>query len=203
MNTHIPPTDPISTDPSRENPPVSTAPNDATGAVVVLVDEHQEQTERHAQQLLYRAADQLHRHGWRRGAYWPDSYLFARYIDGDPCCALGALAVADGITSYDAANWALTARPGLALAVDVLTAQINRDREPYGHVVDVADWNDDLERTATEVITTMRAAAQRLGQSAETSASARSGAPSAKNAHQAGPAVPNHQRSTSEGPHHV
>jgi hypothetical protein len=182
---------------------------------VVLADALAELIERQAQRLLYRAAEQLQRHGWRRGAYWPDSYLFAHYIHGDPCCALGALAVADGITTYDAANRALTSRPALALAVDALASEINRNTDDQDHVADVADWNDDLDRTATEVITTIRAAARRLSKPADpaavlaaftdTPAPARSGAPSAKNAHQTGPAAhpePNHQRSTSEEPTH-
>ena len=201
---------------------MSTAPDTPpTGPVVVLVDELQELTERHAQQLLSRAAERLERHGWRRGAYWPDSYLFAPYIEGDPCCALGALVVADGINTYHEANWALTTRPALALAVDALTCEINRDTEDREHITDVADWNDDPTRTAAEVITGMRAAARRLAEPVDpaavlaafgdlldpgarpgTSAPALSGAPSAKNAHQTGPATANHQRSTSEEPTH-
>ena len=229
MKAHTPPTT-NTPNPSRETPPVSTAstnpaPNSPSTdpparPTVVVVDELHELHEHHAQQLLSRAADRLERHGWRRSAYWPDSYVFAPYVEGDPCCALGALVVADGIATYEAANWALTARPALALAVDALAAEINRNADDRDHVVDVADWNDDPGRTATEVITAMRAAADRLaapvdpaavltafgdlftatGINPGMSASALSGAPSAKNAHQAGPASPNHQRTTSEEP---
>ncbi|WP_445187001.1 DUF6197 family protein [Pseudonocardia sp. Cha107L01] len=143
---------------------------------------------------------------------------------GRPVLALGALAVGFGVDTYQCANWVFTARPVLALALDALAAEINANCADGEYAPDVAAWNDHPERTATEVITAMRRAAGRLGQppdpgavlatfsalfdtstepGAGTDAVALPGAPSAKNAPQAGPATANHQRSTSEDQPHV
>jgi hypothetical protein len=160
-----------------------------------------EPLERRAGRLLAAAAERLARHGWRQGDYWPDSHEFAPYVEGDPCCALGALGVADHMTTSTHLNAALHSRAALAVAVDTLLAEINQGRAGHEHVTDVAAWNDDPARTAGEVIAVMRAAAHRiltdLGE-AERLADL-SGVPSVKNAHQTGPvSTANHQRSTSE-----
>ncbi|HZD14894.1 MAG TPA: hypothetical protein VE196_07155 [Pseudonocardiaceae bacterium] len=198
---HHPPNTPP--DNPRETPPVNTPPTTATTESATEPVGTVEQSHRlHASALLERAADRLAGHGWQQGGYWPDSYVYAPYVEGDPCCALGALAVAAGLNTYQETTVALlTSRPGLALAlaVDALTIEVNRDlRDGEWHAPDIADWNDDPARTAGEVIDAMRATARRL--------TACSGVPSAQDAHPGEPTQPHHQpshqRSTSQEPTH-
>jgi hypothetical protein len=225
MNTHRPPDSPTpALTTAMETTPMRTARTAAIRAGWILLDGLQQLTENRAQQLLLDSADRLERFGWRQGEYWPNACIASPYVEGDPCCALGALAVGFGVDTYDCANWAFTARPVLALALDTLATEINADCADGEHAPDVAAWNDDPERTATEVIAAMHHAAGRLGQppdpgavlatfsalfdgaqpGAGTDVVALPGAPSAKNAHQAGPTTsPNHQRSTSQENLHV
>jgi hypothetical protein len=223
MNTHQSPDSPTPA-PTEESPVRTARRRKAIRAGWVLRDGLEQLTAAHAQQLLLDSADRLERCGWGQGKYWPDACIETPYVEGDLCCALGALAVGFGVDTYQCANWAFTARPVLALAIDTLAAEINAECADGEHAPDVAAWNDDPERTATEVITAMRSAAGRLGQppdpgavlatfsalfdtgtepGAGTDAVALPGAPSAKNAPQAGPATANHQRSTSEDQPHV
>ncbi|HEY9415440.1 MAG TPA: hypothetical protein VIQ30_11825 [Pseudonocardia sp.] len=143
-------------------------------------------------ELLRRAAELIEQRGLFQHEWWPDA-LPAHgeqprdYIDGDPCCAIGALAVAAGAWQVGSVHRALTNLPALAAANDALHAAM-----PPG-VAFVAAWNDQPGRTAGEVAEVMRSAASRLD------TNARPGGPSAKTFHRAGANhIPNHQDDSKE-----
>ena len=49
-------------------------------------------------ETLDRAADHIEQHGWHQGYFWPNDgheLGYPPYVDGDPCCALGAIAVVE------------------------------------------------------------------------------------------------------------
>lgn len=98
-------------------------------------------------ETLYKAAEHIEVHGWHQGYYWPhpDLSLEPPYIDGDPCCALGAISVVEG---SDPVIEATPAMEELALYLGMNT-------------VLVADWNDMGYRTKEEVLAALRGAALR------------------------------------------
>jgi hypothetical protein len=122
---------------------------------------HDTKTSQHAAELLAVAADRVERCGLFQGEYWPinpDERI--GYVDGDPCCALGALAVAAGFDDAALADTALDSRPELILAIDTLTERI--DGPPAGEPAAVPAWNDHPGRTHLEVARALRAAAEQL-----------------------------------------
>jgi hypothetical protein len=149
-------------------------------------------TEQRAAVLLAQAAELIEQRGWWQGDLWPEAADNLPYVIGDPCCVLGALAVASGVWHYDQVT-ELFRRPDYVVAVEALITQINAGQPESEHVRDIYTWNDNPRRTAGEVVRTLRAAAHRLDNT-------RSGGPSAKTFHQAG--SPNHQIASKET-HHV
>ncbi len=156
--------------------------------------------------LLRAAADRIDRYGLFQGEYWPitPGGISAGYIPGDPCCALGALAVAAGYDDALLADAALDARPELVAATDALTAQLN----PCARAAQVSVWNDHPGRTATEVTAALRAAAAALDPDEPdppptAHLSAGLGGPSATSFHRAGPASSTHQHGTRQETRHV
>lgn len=151
-------------------------------------------------ELLRAAADRIDRFGLFQGEYWPitPGGISAGYIQGDPCCALGALAVAAGYDDALLADAALDARPELVAATDALTAQLNL----CAPVAPVSVWNDHPGRTATEVTAALRAAAAALDppepDPPPTDLPAACGGPSAKSFPAAGAASSTHQHDTRE-----
>lgn len=85
-----------------------------------------------AREILLAAADHLERYGWVKNM---------RGGPGAPCCTVGAIAVA---CNND--------EPLYSEACQVLREHLNVRR--------LTDWNDTRSRTADEVITAMRAAAE-------------------------------------------
>jgi hypothetical protein len=144
--------------------------------------------------LLRQAAELIEQRGLHRHAWWPDACSTPSdeepldYIEGDPCCAIGALAVAAGVWQVNSVQWALTELPALAVANDALHAAM-----PPG-VAFVAAWNDQPGRTAGQVAEAMRSAATQLDTCP--------GGPSAKTFHRAGAnPTPNHQDDSKESLH--
>lgn len=90
-------------------------------------------------EVLEAAADEIERSGHLKGDYWQDWALWSV----GPCCAVGAIRRACG-SQYDV--------PAVDHAVTAMERHINRD---------VGAWNDAPERTATEVIAALRAAADK------------------------------------------
>ena len=143
--------------------------------------------------LLRRAAELIEQFGLHQGEWWPNACSDPPgkppqdYIGGDPCCAVGALAVAAGVRHVRSVQRALTELPALAVANDALHAAMPRGT-PF-----VASWNDHPDRVADEVAALMRSAATQL------EVVARHGGPSAETFHQAGAAAfPNHQDDSKE-----
>lgn len=99
-------------------------------------------------ETLYRAAEHIETYGWHQGYYWPHSDRLSiepPYIDGDPCCALGAIAVVEGADpTIDTTG-----------AMEELADYVGET--PAG----VADWNDAGSRTKEEVLAALRGAALR------------------------------------------
>ncbi len=157
--------------------------------------------------LLRAAADRIDRCGLFQGEYWPIAPGEAPgpYVEGDPCCAHGALAVAAGWDYAPQADTALDTYWELVTATDALATCI-QDRA--GEPVSVAGWNDHPDRTAAEVTAALRAAARALDPDEPdppptVHLSPGLGGPSAKSFHQAGPASSTHQHDTREETRHV
>ncbi|MFB6396180.1 DUF6197 family protein [Polymorphospora lycopeni] len=109
--------------------------------------------------LLRGAALYIERHGWNQGAFFqlPTRHRLA------PACAMGALRIAatgttDSIILDDVFTQVLAAQAILA----------NHLEPDYDHTTDleadlnfevISDWNDDGDRTAAEVVTALRDAA--------------------------------------------
>jgi hypothetical protein len=184
MNPPAPATETAPPDTPRKAPPVSTT--------LLTPTTHPTPTEQRAVVLLAQAAEQIERCGWWQGDLWPDAADLLPYVTADPCCVLGALAVACGLWHYDQVT-DLFGRPDYVLAVEALITQINTGRPESEHVRDIYTWNDNPDRTVGEVISTLRTAAHRLDNTWP-------GGPSAKTFHQAG--SPNHQIASQEI-HHV
>lgn len=114
-----------------------------------------------AAKLLVTAADRIEQCGLFQGEYWPiNPGEHTGYVNGDPCCALGALAVAANFEDVPRADTALDTLPELGLAIDALAERIDSSsgREP----AQISAWNDHPERTRLEVASALRAAAQQL-----------------------------------------
>jgi hypothetical protein len=94
--------------------------------------------------ILDEAANVIERNGWHRGFYYDRSVHLPPAEC--PVCALGAVNVAMG--SVDPVRPAEIGSP----------AEVALER--YLGVASVADWNDDPDRIAAEVITALRDAAQ-------------------------------------------
>ena len=117
-----------------------------------------------AARLLDAAADLLTRYGWCQGGYWPgadtvgaDTVGGGHYIDGDPCCMVGALGVCCGITDPDHLDQpCTTSMQAAALAADTVAELLALPCEQ------LEDWNDDPHRTPGEVIDALHAAARQL-----------------------------------------
>ena len=99
--------------------------------------------------VLSKAADHIEKHGWYQGYYWPSptdyKWREPSYTEGDPCCALGAIAVVEG---RDPVHEETAAMEFLAEHIGETTAG-------------VADWNDAGSRTKDEVLAALRGAAER------------------------------------------
>ncbi|MGI8815339.1 MAG: DUF6197 family protein [Pseudonocardia sp.] len=166
-----------------------------------------------AASLLRDAADRIARCGLHQGEYWPTTVGQPGYIEDDPCCALGALAVAADVNDPYRADGELNNRPELVIALDTLADQVDPDNTRFDVV---PPWNDHPLRTAAEVTAAMRAAAAQLepipyrlaepstgpppappGADPSARCTARPGGPSATSFHQAGTSS-TRQHSTSE-----
>lgn len=94
--------------------------------------------------ILDEAANVIERNGWTQGFYYDLS------VDLPPAecpvCPLGAIGLAMGATNPKT-DRAFGSPAEVAL-------------EQYLDIVTVADWNDDPERTVTEVIAALRGAAR-------------------------------------------
>ena len=99
-------------------------------------------------ETLDKAADHIVTHGWYQGYFWPNDgheLGYPPYVDGDPCCALGAIAVVeemDQVLVYSEPMRFVGEHLGLKPA-------------------EVADWNDMPYRTKEEVLAALRGAAKR------------------------------------------
>jgi hypothetical protein len=104
--------------------------------------------------LLRAAANRISAYGLFQGEYWPvtPGGESSAYIEGDPCCALGALAVAARYDEVLLADAAIDTHPGLVAAVDAVAARVG----------ELAAWNDSPSRTAADVTAVLRAAATDL-----------------------------------------
>jgi hypothetical protein len=98
-------------------------------------------------ETLDKAADHIVAHGWYQGYYWPtgETLWEPPYTEGDPCCALGAIAVVEGV---DPAN-------DVTDAMEFLAQHLGET------ATGVADWNDAGSRTKDEVLAALRGAAER------------------------------------------
>ena len=99
-------------------------------------------------ETLDKAADHIVEHGWHQGFYWPTvghALGEPEYVEGDPCCALGALSVVEGVNVY----------AGLTMAMGFLGQHLGMN------AMSIADWNDTPERTKDEVLAALRGAAKR------------------------------------------
>ena len=104
-------------------------------------------------ETLYKAAEHIEAHGWYQGYYWPHpkDRIEPPYVQGDPCCALGAIAVVeDSDPMYDT-----DAMKELADYLGIGVGLI------LGKSAGVADWNDTAGRTKEEVLAALRGAALR------------------------------------------
>jgi hypothetical protein len=153
-----------------------------------------------AAELLRDAANHIKLCGLFKGEYWPGDLDDPGYIDGDPCCVLGALALAAGISDAAHADVELDHYPALVIALDAIAHRI----APGGEEPVVPAWNDHPDRTAGEVVAELRAAASELDPDLPDpppvdagESTALPGGPSTKSFHQAGSAS-THQHSTSE-----
>lgn len=89
-------------------------------------------------EVLLAAAEEIERSGLHKGEYWPNP---SRWTEG-PCCTVGAVRRACG-TRFDTTS--------VEDAVSVLERRLR---------CEVARWNDAPERTASDVIRALRAAAE-------------------------------------------
>jgi len=99
-------------------------------------------------ETLYKAADHIERRGWHQGYFWPgEKEAFEPpYVEGDPCCALGAIAVVENRDPVHETT----------AAMDYLAEHLG-----YKMAAFVADWNDMGSRTKDEVLAALRGAALR------------------------------------------
>lgn len=111
-----------------------------------------------AAELLRDAASHIKLCGLYKGEYWPGDLDEPDYIDGDPCCVLGALALAAGIDDTAHADVELDRYPALVIALDAIGNRV----APGGEEPVVPAWNDHPDRTAAEVVAELRAAADEL-----------------------------------------
>lgn len=105
--------------------------------------------------ILLAAADHCDEVGLHKGELWPGAATGYRdYVHGDPCCAIGHIRVAAGITSFEVGvgDWD---RTGAAEAEGALQDYI----EDIGYDEDIPGWSDDYDRTASDVSSALRAAA--------------------------------------------
>jgi len=109
------------------------------------------ETSTRAAALLRAAANRITAYGLYRGEYWPviPGGESSAYIEGDPCCALGALAVAARYDEVLLADAAIDTHPDLVAAVDAVAHRVG----------ELAGWNDSPVRIAAEVTSVLRAAA--------------------------------------------
>lgn len=134
-------------------------------------------TRQTAQALLEDAATRLERHGWLQRDIWPGALYddAAPYREGQPCDALGALAVADGVTDAEQVLPAIATGLALSYAIDALGKHIARD--DASTITDtITGWNDNPDRAAGKVIAAMRDTARALAQPAGQTPSERAGA---------------------------
>jgi len=98
-------------------------------------------------ETLYKAADHIEQNGWYQGYFWPrpDIGWEPPYVDGDPCCALGAIAVVEDVNPH---------------GVDTEAMKYVAEHVGLG-TASFADWNDDPDRTKDEVLVALRGAAER------------------------------------------
>jgi hypothetical protein len=102
-------------------------------------------------ETLYKAAEHIEMHGWHQGYFWPHhdrTFTFEEppYTDGDPCCAIGAIGVVEGV---DPANVTTDAMEALKTFLG------------FDFISHVPDWNDSKGRTREEVLAALRGAALR------------------------------------------
>lgn len=102
-------------------------------------------------EVLNSAADLIERDGLHKGDYWPGQRDGTPCQPGVPCCVHGALAVASGLTVLPVVF------PPLP-AANILRWNLRNQQGVW--VVHLADWNDAEERTAEDVVTALRAAAE-------------------------------------------
>ena len=99
-------------------------------------------------ETLDKAADHIVVNGWWQSYYWPTtSHILGEppYVDGDPCCALGAISVVEEVRPTRVTTDAMHFLGGTLGMSGVA----------------VADWNDAPGRTKDEVLAALRGAAER------------------------------------------
>ena len=94
-----------------------------------------------AAEVLRRAADYIEEHGWRQQVLG---------CNGGPRCAVGAMCSAVGKSGIPLSGDC----PEMFAAWDALQASLD--------AFSIAQWNDHRDRTATEVISTLRRVADEL-----------------------------------------
>ena len=113
-----------------------------------------------------RAADVILANGWHQGALWPGRWPKpTEWTPGTPVCLVGSLRVAVGAVNgvSTVSDWGNL--PRALGAYDAVKAKL-RETEPGPLTWDPAAWNDHPERTADEVIETLRQTAKTLREDA-------------------------------------
>jgi hypothetical protein len=113
--------------------------------------------------ILRAAALYIERHGWHQGALYPEHHNRHHRTTLPPACAIGAIRIAvTGRITWFRDDLTNTEAPLVRRAEKVLAGHLDHcddtDREVDATTV-ISTWNDEDWRTATDVTTELRAAA--------------------------------------------
>jgi len=111
------------------------------------------------EEILFEAALRCERYGLHKGELWPGAALLGQgYVPDSPCCALGHIRVAAGLTAPEigVGDWDRSGASNAEGELADYLARVANDGD-----VDVAEWSDAPSRSATDVAAAMRAAAGR------------------------------------------
>jgi len=98
-------------------------------------------------ETLYKAADHIDQNGWYQGWFWPGEWVgVPPYVDGEPCCMLGAIHLVEG------SDPERDEPPAMQYLADHLGMR---------YAAAAAAWNDMSHRTKDEVLVALRGAAER------------------------------------------
>lgn len=104
--------------------------------------------------VLRKAIDVLEERGWHQGDYTVDWDK-----DDGPVCAAGAIGVACGVPSFDAACSLAASFPLEAFAKFLGPDPMVQTREEYRAIDTVAGFNDDPSRSYEDVVLALKHAA--------------------------------------------